>query len=757
MPNRADRHESQPHAPSSCHEPERPAVADVLVPRRVPGPFTYAVPAGLRARLVVGSLVLVPFGPAASAGVVVALDPPAQTPRPGPLREIQALLDRSPAEPALPGPLLALTRDVATTYLAPWGQCLRILLPRSAARPVLHRYRLTDQGRLALDRGGRLSTSARTLLATLATAPQPLDREALRRALPRSLARTLPAATRRGFIEALSEDDAARLPSTSVAPERHHPPATVTAPVGVAWWPALLAALAEHCPAAFLLRGAAPDRWATLFDAAQAALSHGRQTLVIAPEQAAAAAIAAQAAARWPDRVVLFHGGLSDALRARTWWRIRDGAAGLVIGTRSAVFAPLPCLGLIWVDDEDDLSLKEEQEPRYHAREAARLRAHREGAALVLSSAHPLLETSQSFPASATAALPAAGPTARPAIQLVDLRQLPARTLLSEPLLDGLRTALDAKTGAILFLDRKGFAPALLCRACGEAPRCRRCSVTLTFYRTAGRLACHYCGATLPVPDTCPGCLAPRLEPIGLGTERLEAELRRTFPDARIARLDRASVRTPTQAEVLRRHLASGAVDILIGTRMLFQGPPLPRVGFVGLPDADSGFHLPDFRAAERLYHALLDAVALARPAAQGGRLVLQTYLPTQPAIAAVLADDPSRFVEPELAARRALGYPPFTRLIALRVTGPDPAQVQEAARRWVACLAKQGPRRIEALGPVPAPVAVVRGRHRWHILVRSEDRDAVRQAVAATLEPMRRTVSRAVRLDVDVDPVEMV
>ncbi|WP_447975054.1 replication restart helicase PriA [Nitrospira sp. Kam-Ns4a] len=756
MPNRADRYEPQPRSPSSRRAPERPAVADVLVPRRVPGPFTYAVPAGLRARLVVGSLVLVPFGPATIAGVVVALDPPVQTPRPRPLREIHALLDRSPAEPALPGPLLALTRDVAMEYLAPWGQCLRVLLPRSAARPMLDRYRLTSQGRLALDRGIRLSTSAKTLLATLAAAPQPLDREALRHALPGSLARTLTAVTRRGLIEVLSEADAARIPPTTGGPGRRQPPSPATTSVGVAWWPALLAALAERRPAVFLLQGAAPDRWATLFDAAQAALSHGRHALVIAPEQAAAAAIAAQAAARWPDRVVLFHGGLSDALRAQTWWRIRDGAASLVIGTRSAVFAPLPRLGLIWVDDEDDLSLKEEQEPRYHAREVARLRTQREGAALIISSAHPLLETSQTLPASATAALPAAGPAARPAIHLVDLRRLPSGTLLSEPLLDGLRTALDAKTGAILFLNRKGFAPALLCRACGAAPRCRRCSVTLTFYRTAGRLACHYCGATLPVPDTCPDCLAPRLEPIGLGTERLEAELRRTFPDARIARLDRASVRTPTQAETIRHHLASGAVDILIGTRMLFQGPPLPRVGFVGLPHADSGLHLPDFRAAERLYHTLLDAVALARPAALGGRLVLQTYLPTQPAVAALLADDPSRFVEPELAARRALGYPPFTRLIALRVTGPDQAQAQEAARRWVAFLANQGPRRIEALGPVPAPVAVVRGRHRWHILVRSEDRDAVHQAVAATLEPMRRTVSRSVRLDVDVDPVEM-
>jgi primosomal protein N' (replication factor Y) len=338
----------------------------------------------------------------------------------------------------------------------------------------------------------------------------------------------------------------------------------------------------------------------------------------------------------------------------------------------------------------------------------------------------------------------------------------------------GIGAALEAHAGAVLFLNRKGFAPALLCRDCGISPRCQRCSVALTFYRRAARLACHYCGASVPLPDTCSVCLAARLEPVGFGTERVEEEIRRLFRHARIGRLDRDIARTPAQAEAIHRQAAAHELDILIGTQMLFQGPPLPLAGFVGIPHADAGLHLPDFRSAERTYHALLDAVALARPGDTGGKVVLQTYLPTHHAITAVVTGHAALFHDQEAAFRNALGYPPFAHLINLRVSGKNLGRVREAAQQWAGTLTAASSRErapegsptggksatddIMILGPIPSPVAQLRGRHRWQLLVKSGNAQAMTRAVQASLEELEREHGRGgLKFEVDVDPVEMV
>ncbi|MGH7473720.1 MAG: replication restart helicase PriA, partial [Candidatus Methylomirabilales bacterium] len=406
------------------------------------------------------------------------------------------------------------------------------------------------------------------------------------------------------------------------------------------------------------------------------------------------------------------------------------------------------------------------------AREVAWIRARQHDAVLLLGSAHPSLETRSAME---PLNLDVWGETAAgPAIQTVDLRRLPQGTLLSEPLIAGISAALEARTGAVLFLNRKGFAPALLCRDCGISPRCRQCSVALTFYRRAAHLACHYCGASFPLPDTCSACGGARIEPVGFGTERVEEEIRRLFRHARIGRLDRDIARTPAQAEAIRRLAAAGELDILIGTQMLFQGPPLPPAGFVGIPHADAGLHLPDFRSAERTYHALLDAVALARPGDAGGKVVIQTYLPTHHAIAAVVNGNADLFLDQEMAFRKALGYPPFAHLIHLRVSGKNLGRVREAAQQWVVALRAAIPREraaegvptgsehatddIMILGPIPSPVAQLRGRHRWQLLVKSGNAQAVRQAVQDSLEKLERERGRSgLKFDVDVDPVEMV
>ncbi len=670
------------------------AFADVIVPRHLHRTFTYGIPASLRSRIRVGSLVRVPLGPSTVPGVVVALSS-AQPPLPVKaratpirMRDILAVADES-ADATVPPDVLELTRQVAEYYLAPRGQCVRLILP---AMP-----------------GARDTTRARRT----------------------SHDHSKPSAS-------VPSTDSVQLPPADTPP----------------WWPRFQKALADNRHDAWLVEDALPRRWALLLHAAEDVLARKKTVLLISPEIRRATALAALSLRRWPDRVAQLHSELPPVVRAREWRRIQAGTVDIVVGTRSAVFAPLRALGLIGVDDEDDTSLKEQQEPHYHAREVAMMRARQHGAVLLLGTAHPSIDTWQSIGASPTHA---SAPAPHAAVRLVDLRQTPPRTLLSEPMLAGIRTALEAKTGVILFANRKGFAAALHCRDCGASPACPRCSVSLTLYRRANRLACRYCGATEPIPDTCPVCRSSRVEPVGSGTERLEEELRRLFPDARIGRLDRDTARTPEQAARLRNGIAEGQLDLLIGTQLLFQDMPIQPVGFVCIPHADAGLHRPDFRSAERTYHALRDAIGLAR---DEGQVVLQTALPDHHVIASIAHGVPARFYEQELAFRRALGYPPFAHLISLCVSGKTEAAVRAAAERWATAVKEQGkksPGPIVVLGPIPASVERVRGRHRWQILVKSPDGEQARQRVRATLETMEAgKESRRLKFDVDVDPLEM-
>ena len=699
-----------------------PQFADVLVPRRLDHPFTYRVPVSLQGRLRIGSRVLVPLGPSTVEGVVVAFsDQPSHAPERKAharlsFREITHLI--GDAGEALPRELLELTRLLADRYVAPWGQCLRLVLPPPAPR-----------------RAG-----SRTL-----------DREAEPR--KKRAPQGTPAAE-------LSERLSLGVPPQAV--EAANPTAIQPG------WDKLQAALDGPHHATFLLQAPAEDRMDSLIRAADLALARQRSVLLIAPETARASAFFERARRLWGSRVALWHGGLAPAARADLWRRIRSGSITVVVGTRSAVFTPMTSLGLLCVDEEDDPSLKEEQAPRYHAREVAWMRAQQEQAVLLLGSSHPAVETLGRSEVDRLSSLGTpAGRRSPPTIVTVDIRRQPYGTLLSEPMIAGIRAAIETRSGAVLFLNRKGFAPALQCRDCGQALQCQNCRVTLTFYRRAGRLTCHYCGASSPLPNVCPACYAVRLDPSGFGTEQLEEEVRRLFRDALILRLDGDTAGTPAQAEVIRREAASGKVDILIGTQMLFQGSPLPLAGFVGLPYADAGLHRPDFRAAERTYHALLDAVSLARSGKDGGTVVLQTYLPTHHALAAVVNNDPAAFYEQELASRQTLGYPPFAHLISLYISGKQEGLVKEGAHKWAAMLAaatahsKDAKGSVTLLGPIPAATARVRGRHRWQLLVKSTDGETAKQAIRSTLKSLEEGTSRGrgpsgIKFDVDVDPVEM-
>jgi primosomal protein N' (replication factor Y) len=521
-------------------------------------------------------------------------------------------------------------------------------------------------------------------------------------------------------------------------------------------------ALANGAFAPFLLYGVTGSGKTEIYlRAIAAARRQGKGAIVLVPEISLTPQLAARFRARFGDDVAVLHSGLQPGERFDAWRRLRSGQVGIALGARSAVFAPVMRLGIIVVDEEHDGSFKQEEGVRYHARDLALVRARQVEAVCVLGSATPSLESFHGATRQARSRLlelPDRA-TARPLprVQVVDLRvHRPDKDgLLSAPLCDALSEVVAAGEQAILFLNRRGFATFLLCKACGHGLRCRDCSVTLTLHRARGVVVCHYCGATARRPTQCPQCKAENIAELGVGTERVEAALRERFPEARVARLDRDTGAGAGLRKLLSA-MARREIDLLVGTQMVTKGHDFPGVTLVGVVLADTGLHLPDFRAAERSFQLLTQVAGRAGRGDQPGRVIVQTYDPQHPAVACSAQHDYAGFVERELGAREELGYPPFGRLVAVRIDGPDENIVRQQAEE-LALLARQTASRLPSgaptvLGPAEAPIARIRGRTRWQITLRGTDRAGLRKVAWHLLRHAK--TNRDVRVGVDVDPV---
>ncbi|HEU4729444.1 MAG TPA: primosomal protein N' [Kofleriaceae bacterium] len=491
------------------------------------------------------------------------------------------------------------------------------------------------------------------------------------------------------------------------------------------------------------------------------ALEAGRTALVLVPEISLTPQLAARFRARFGDLVAILHSGLSETARFGEWSRLRRGDARIAVGARSAVFAPLAGLGVIVVDEEHDGSFKQDEGVRYHARDVALVRAQRAGAVCVLGSATPSLESYAHTERGAYHKLTLTErPTARPMprVDIIDLRTyIPdGDAMLSAPLRAAIGEALAAGDQTILFLNRRGFATFVLCRACGHAFRCPHCSVSLTYHRHSDRLSCHYCGFQKRVPDACPSCGAVEtIERKGLGTEKVADAVAGAFPAARVARLDR-DVASGAKVEAVLARVARREVDVLVGTQMVTKGHDFPGVTLVGVLCADTGLNLPDFRASERTFQLLAQVAGRAGRGDRPGRVMIQTYRPSASAVIAAAAHDYASFFSAESAARAELGYPPHGRLIAVRVDGADAHEVAGAAQR-LAQLAEAAARRpeaggqVEVRGPVPAPLERLRNRTRWQVWLRSGDRHALRRVARSLLGA---ELTGNVRVGLDVDPI---
>jgi primosomal protein N' (replication factor Y) (superfamily II helicase) len=750
--------------------------ADVIVPRHLLGSFTYIVPLSLRPILRIGHLVLVPFGRSIIQGAVIALSHgfPQGVDR-ARLKEIRSLLPEGASVDAS-SKLFQLSRQVAEQYVAPWGQCLRLILPPSPnSRRQVIRYELTEQGRAALEAREPCSADTLALLARFGK-----KSSGLRRSLwspgPSNVLDDLKI---RGWVAEIHDRfPLSETPLTQPTRQANHGSLSVIPPLvpdpGMSWSDPLFNALRGEGPPRVLVQAPWADRLRLLQQTVRLVLDRGQTVLIIVGDAERAQWIADLIRSNDADiSPVCFHSGLSGKQKAEMWDQIHRQIVRVVVGTRSAIFLPLITIGAIWIEGEEDAAHKEPQEPRYHAREVAWSRAQNEQAVLVLSSSHPSLEIRTAVEQRGIVIHKSMPSDARPNIQVVDLRDHVRTTVLSQPLVLAIEQAISRRSGVLLFLNRKGYASALVCRDCGHVPRCPTCRVALMYSRHAGRLLCSYCGDVTAIPETCLSCSGPRMQFIGEGTERVEEDAKRLFPHAAVVRLDGNTMRRPAQAEVLWRRVEQGKWDIIVGTQLLLRRGSLPTMGLVGIVQADAGLSVPNFRSAERTYHSLLDAVGLVDTAGAGGQVIVQTYLPSHHAIQAVAKNDESVFLSTELSHRTALGYPPAVHLIALRVSGTDEKMVRDAATAWMDRLTERSsPAIIKAsvtaqsidcsvrfavLGPVPSPVPKLRGRYRWHILVKSSAREAGLEAVRVTVEEMEQTFQRrAIKFDVDVDPIEM-
>ena len=704
-----------------------------------------------------GSLVQVPVGRQQVTGYILG---PSEAPPGVRVREVRAVLDSVPRF----GPeLVPLFRWLADYYQYPLGEALSHIIP-GGTRLSGPRHETLAVARPQEEAAppGRLGPRSRAILDYLLKAGaipiKELDdlfpgcRPILRRLAGKKLV----------FLE---KQPQWRDPLEGRPPALEEAPLTLV-PEQEEARAAIVEGIASGAFVPFLLHGVtASGKTEVYLAAAQETLARERQVLVLLPEIALTHPVAQAFRQRFGNRVTLLHSGLSEASRLDQWRRIVLGEVDIVVGARSAVFAPLPRLGLIVVDEEHDPSYKQEGGLPYQARDVALYRGKLAAATVVLVSATPQVTTFYHARQGKYRYLNLCRrvtPQSLPEVHLINLkvqRGDKSFKVISRPLLAALTETLSRREQALLFLNRRGYASAHFCLFCGEVFQCRQCSVALTHHRAQDRLICHYCGYTAPVPERCPRCQATAIKRYGVGTEKVEAEVRRLLPTARVARLDRDTAPTSGRALKVLESFAAGELDILVGTQMITKGHHFPRVTLVGAIAADLSLFFPEYHAGERTFQLLSQVAGRAGRGEARGRVLIQTYHPEHYIFQAVRDQDYLGFVERELAGRRELAYPPYTRLALVRLSGPAEETVAREARRLAGDLQtfltreQEGwGRQIRVLGPAPASLARLQGRFRWQILLKSYGREPLARVLLYLREAW--TTSRAnLSLTLDVDP----
>jgi primosomal protein N' (replication factor Y) len=715
--------------------------------------FDYRLPEG-SAALAPGSRVRVPFGRQTLIGVVIEHAAQSALP-PERLKPIGAIVD---TVPVLAAEVLELVRWASDYYHHPIGEVIASALPkalRSGASCIALEeiWRPTPQGRAALSAGKLARAPAQRQLLELLLAGEGVRQVALAQQLPRWRA-AAGALRKQGWAQREAVAAAAPTPAPAVAPIAGAPDPTPEQAQAIA---AIGASL--HGFATFVLHGlTGSGKTEVYLKVIQQVLASGRRALVLVPEIGLTPQLVQRFAARLNTSLAVLHSALSDADRLAAWRAAASGAARIVVGTRSAVFAPLPDLGVIIVDEEHDSSLKQHEGGfHYSARDLALVRAQRAQVPVVLGSATPSLETLHNVASGRYQRLllpRRAGQAAAPRLAVVDLRAHAVSAGLATPVVQAIERHLAAAGQVLVFLNRRGYAPTLLCSACGWIAPCRDCDARLTVHQRSGRLRCHHCGADSPLPKSCPQC-GFELRPVGQGTERVEERLRELFPQSPLVRVDRDVVRAQGDMDAAMHSINSGAARILIGTQMITKGHDFQNMTLVVVLNADQGLFSTDFRAAERLAQTIVQVAGRAGRGNRPGEVLIQTAYPEHPLLQTLLSEGYDGFARTALAERAAAAWPPFSRLAVVRASALSAAAALDflsAARH-----AAGAPRGVRLLGPAPAAMARRAGRYHSQLLLESTERAALHRLLGGWLEQVAQLPEgRRVRWALDVDPIDL-
>ncbi len=769
----------------------RPAVgpfAGVVVNRPIDQVLTYRVPARLDRIIQVGQRVRVPLGKGnkQATGYCVSvgdLAPEGLDPRK--LKDVAEVLD---PVPLIDAKMLELTRWLAEYYVCSWGQALESAVPAGVRNqagtrvgtflvvPAEIRQGLKDQTlkpRLSPKQAAALEVLCQTdeplsiadvcRRARCASAPVlALRRQGLVHSVRRrqTLGKDTPAReidTPKRLLEPITTESAGTV-SADASPARADRPRLILTGEQDLAMAGLGPALAADAFAPFLIHGVTGSGKTEVYlSAIERVVARGREAIVLVPEISLTPQTIRRFRRRF-DRVAVLHSHLSDVERHRHWQSIAAGEVEVVVGARSAIFAPTRRLGLIVIDEEHESTFKQETVPRYHARDVAVKRAQLERVPVLLGSATPSLESWRNARLGKYTRLVM---TSRvegrpmPAVDVIDLRHEKGFLGgLSETLRQAMHRALGEKGQVILLLNRRGYHTFVVCPSCGHVVKCRDCDVAVTYHRGRHILICHTCDAERPCPPSCPACAAPHMHYGGIGTERLEREVSGAFPEHVSRRMDSDSMRKPGSHEEVLAAFKAGEVQILLGTQMIAKGLDFPNVTLVGVVNADTALHLPDFRAAERTFQLVAQVAGRTGRGDRPGHVLVQTYCPDHPAVVHAVRHDYEGFAASELPEREKFGVPPFGRIVRLIARGADETATHDYLQKLAARARRLADARVRVLGPAPAPIIKIRGLYRFHLQARCS-KAGLLQSLMRDL-PARLPPPQGIELAIDVDPISM-
>ena len=723
----------------------------VAVPIPVRRLFSYRVPASMEHDPVPGCRVRVPLGKRDVVGTVVRSpgEPPPESVR---VREIQAVLDR---EPVVGRDILELTRFVSDYYLCSWGEAIEAALPPATGKGRQVRFvtRLPGAGPEQLP---ERATARRRVLTSLPEGGSPIPVKDLPER-DRNLLREL---ERAGLVEITT---ARVVSAVQRSPVVAAPPELVPTPAQARVLEEIDPAIRKQAWSPFLLFGdTGSGKTEVYLRAAEQTLAAGRGVIYLVPEIGLTPLLMRRLKGRFGAEVEVLHSRLTKTERFRAWSRVKEGGCRFVVGTRSAVFAPVRDPGLLVVDEEHDPSYKQQETPRYNGRDLAVLRAREAGAVLILGSATPSMESFRHAGAGRYRLLRRGGRVGGrplPTVRVVDMREEYRRHKeiqpLAAPLTDAITERLSRGEQILVLRNRRGFAVSVFCPACGNRIQCEHCSITMTWHRRDDRLRCHGCDLERGTPVRCPHCDESGLQFLGDGSEKIEDNLRRRFPGAIIARMDRDTVRRRGAHEALLNRFDAGEIDIMVGTQMIAKGHDFPGVTLVGILSADQSLSLPDFRAGERVFQLLTQVAGRAGRREKPGEVVLQAFDPDHPVLMEAIRQDYEAFYRREAEYRRSLRYPPFTTMVQLLVSDRNPGKAAIWADQLAEAVRAEGHGRLIISGPGLAPVERLRGKYRQQILVRSAGRRKMVEAVGRALERLDPGIPRRAVV-VDVDPYSL-